>query len=204
MAVGIRVFDLTAYDAKALIPQISAALEKMTEDRSKESLPRLWKAIDALGGSKPRAQASPRTRVLSIVCLALGIFLFVPGLTDPQGLLVPLLAGAAGVGAGIGGLIRNRKAKSSSFDKAAATLLSHMNKAVQENNGVSVAFNERELTISADVDSQTIPYAKVEHALETPDAFLIVFAERIMVLQKKDLLDGDIEGFRAFTRNLLS
>ena len=129
------------------------------------------------------------------MCLALGIFLFVPGLTDPQGLLVPLLAGAVGIGAGIGGLIRSRRAKENPFDRAAATLLENANKAVEEDENVTVAFDESGMKIAAGADVETVPYESFECAVESADAVLFIFEERVMVLQKRDLLGRDVEGF---------
>ena len=42
-------------------------------------------------------------KILSIICLCCGIFLFVPGLMEPEELRVPLYAGAIGIGTGVGG-----------------------------------------------------------------------------------------------------
>ena len=60
---------------------------------------------------------------MSIVCLALGIFLFVPGIMEPKKLFVPLLVGVLAIGASIGGLWRSRKHKKNPFDKSAKLLL---------------------------------------------------------------------------------
>lgn len=67
--------------------------------------------------SQGRTRSRLGTRVKSIVCLALGFFLFIPSLVKPQELLVPLLAGVIAIGAGIGGLWRSRKHKKNPFDK---------------------------------------------------------------------------------------
>ena len=88
-------FQVTPYDTESLLRQVSTALEKRTELISRQRYPGLWENIDRLNTmAKGRQRSSLRTRIMGIVCLVLGIFLFVPGLLKPQELLVPLLAGA--------------------------------------------------------------------------------------------------------------
>ena len=88
-------FQITPYDTESLLQQVSKALEKRTEFVSRERYPGLWENIDKLNAvSKGKRRSSLRSKVMSIICLVLGVFLFVPGLIKPQELLVPLLVGA--------------------------------------------------------------------------------------------------------------
>ena len=118
-------FQVTPYDTESLLRQVSTALEKRTELISRQRYPGLWENIDRLNTmAKGRQRSSLRTRIMGIVCLVLGIFLFVPGLLKPQELLVPLLAGAFAILIGVFYLYSVRKNKKNPFDKSAKILLS--------------------------------------------------------------------------------
>ncbi len=196
------VFHLTAYEEKRLLPQVADALKRRTELLSRESYPGLWKQIDrinaARGGKKP---APLRTKVLSALCLALGLFLFIPGLLEPQELRLPLLAGAVGIGAGLGGFYRLRKAKKAPkpdrFTQAAQQLLA-MYAPLSEADGAEVVFSDEAVIMPSGSGAQSVPYESFGTAMETEDALLLVFGNSVMLLQKKDLSAAHWESFRAF------
>jgi len=191
------IFKLSPYDRNGLLPQVSKVLEKRTELVSRERYPGLWKQTDMLRASSGQGQNRLRTKVLSILCILLGIFLFVPGLVKPQELLVPLLVGAVAVGAGIGGLWRSRKHKKNPFDKSAKLLLEGKDAELPE--PVEVVFSEEGMMIPAgNGATETISYDKFECVIEAEDCILFVFEERVTLLQKCDLVGGTPEEFCAF------
>ncbi len=196
------VFRLTSYDINRLLPQVSKALEKRTEIVSRERYPNLWKNTDRLNAaSQGQTQSRGRTRFMSIVCLALGIFLFVPGLVKPQELLVPLLVGTIAIGAGIGGLCRSRKNKKNPFDKSAKKLLASKDNFSAEQS-IEVSFLEEGMTIPADNGSaESVPYSDFECIIETADIFLLVYDTRATLLQKHDLIANTVDEFRGFITN---
>ena len=69
---------------EAYIPQLAYALEKRTELLSRIKYPGLWKHTDKLNQTPKRKKSPLRTKLLGILNLALGIFLFVPGVMKPQ------------------------------------------------------------------------------------------------------------------------
>ena len=92
-------FSLSPLDTEALLPQLSAALEKRVELHSRQRLPGLWRVTDKLSKaervSQPVANHRKRLRqVLGLLLWVLGLLMLAPGLIDPQELFVPLLAGA--------------------------------------------------------------------------------------------------------------
>ena len=192
-------FQITPYDTTALLPQISEALEKRTELISRDRYPGLWENIDKLNAiSKERRRSSFRTKIMGIICLVLGIFLLIPGLMEPQELLVPLLAGAFATVVGILYLYSSRKSKRNSFDNSAKLLLAGKDTISTKQSAV-VSFSETGMEIRADgKDSQPIPYHDFESMTETKDLFLFVHDTRITVLQKKDLASKTIDDFRHF------
>lgn len=108
------LFQPTPLDAAALRPQVRRALERRTELLSRQKYPRLWAAVDRLrrGERVPKVIAERRKRrraLLGLLDWALGLFLLIPGLMDPQALSVPLTIGALCFGAGTAILWRNRR-----------------------------------------------------------------------------------------------
>ena len=187
-------FHLHPYDMETLLPQASKALEKRNELISRKKYPGLWSLTDQLNTmTQRRTRSKLCTRLLSILCLAVGIFLFVPGLMKPQELLVPLLAGAVALGAGIGGLWRSRKRRKTPFDKSAKKLLAGKDQITAE-DAVMVTFSEDGMSFpTGSGNTESVPYSGFECAIETADLFLFVYGERITVLQKTDLTEGDID-----------
>ena len=197
-------FQITPYDTESLLQQVSKALEKRTEFVSRERYPGLWENIDKLNDvSKGKHRSSLRSKIMSIICLVLGVFLFVPGLIKPQELLVPLLVGAFAIVIGIVYLYIGRKGKKNPFDKSARLLLMGKD-TISAKQSIMVSFSESGMEIRADdKEPQHIPYSDFESMIETEDLFLFVHDTRITVLQKKDLTSNDITDFRNFiSRNV--
>ena len=192
-------FQITPYDIESLLPQVSKALEKRTEFVSRECYPGLWENIDKLNAvSKGKRRSSLRSKIMSIICLVLGVFLFIPGLMKPQELLVPLLVGAFAIVIGLVYLYIGRKDKKNPFDKSARLLLMGKD-TISAKQSIMVSFSESGMEIRADdKESQHIPYSDFESMIETEDLFLFVHDTRITVLQKKDLTSNDITDFRNF------
>lgn len=177
-------FHSTALD-KQLLPQISDALEQHTQRVSRTKYPNLWQNIDKLPAN--RHPSKPRSKLFSVICLFLGLVLFIPGLMEPQKLLIPLLAGAIGIGTGIGGLIRSGK-NSSPFTRSAKKLMKLYVV------GAKITFSDSGMILPEEAD---IPYSSMEAVIETRDCLFLVFGERYLLLQKKDCRD-DLAAFLLF------
>lgn len=192
-------FQITPYDTESLLQQVSTALEKRTEFISRERYPELWENIDKLNTiTKGKQRSSLRTRIMGVICLVLGVFLFVPGLLKPQELLVPLLAGAFAILIGVFYLYSGRKSKTNPFDKSAKLLLMGKD-TISAKQSIVVSFSETGMEIRRDdKDLQHIPYSDFESMIETIDLFLFVHDTRITVLQKKDLTSKVTTDFRNF------
>jgi len=192
-------FDVTPHTDQMLSKQLVKALEHRSELLSRETYPVLWSTIDRLrekSGGKTRSRI--RTRVMSILCLLLGLFLFIPGLFKPQELLIPLLVGAIATGAGVGGLWSSRKRKKNPFESAAEKLCSLL-AAVKENTE-RISFTDREIRMEniAQNTAETISYDRFECCIETVDLYVCTFDEKIMVLAKQDLNLEEPSAFAAF------
>lgn len=198
------IFRVSTYDADALLSQVSKALEKRTELLSREQYPGLWKGIDKVNAIPKRDhRRSPLWKLVYVLCIAAGIFLFIPGLMKPQELTVPLVVGALAILCGIWRLWGSRKNKAPKttdkrFDEAAKQLLAGKD-AIPEEEALTVTFSEAGMYISANSSSaEPVPYSGFETVIETADAILLVYGELVTLLQKKDLADGDVFEFCTF------
>lgn len=185
------VFRLTPYDTELLLPQVRKALEMRTELLSRQRYPALWAQTDHFRKmSKGRTRSRLRTTVMSLLCLVLGIVLLVPGLMEPEELFVPLVAGAVAVVSGVMGLWSVCRKPRDAFDAPARKLLSGT-ETIPSGQAV-VIFTQEGFEISgAEAESRQVPYSEVETAVKMADALLIVYADRVMLLQDRDLAEGE-------------
>jgi len=203
------VFALTKYDDMSFKPQVSKALEKRTELLSRKEYPRLWKYVDKMNAKEKASEEvlkkrRSRYKVYGIFLIILGFFLLIPSLMEPERMLVPLLAGAFAVGLGMLYLRHGRtprKAKPTSFDKAAMQLFGEYENIPA--GKVTVTFTDDKVQLAGNT---AIDYSEINEIFITEDLFILIWNERITVLQKKDLSSGNIEEFISFitskSRNL--
>lgn len=208
-------FEIGPYDTGKLLPQLSRALELRTELYSRQRLPLLWRWTDWLRGrNNGRTERRLRARILSLLCLALGLFLLIPGLMEPRELLTPLLVGVASTLAGLAGLWRSRKRKESSpgqgaahgpwrgrrnnpFDQAARKLLQGK-EALSAEEALSASFSQEGMVLyQGAIQLALVPYGDFTEVFETADAWLLIHGDQAVVLQRKDLRGGDAAGLRA-------
>ena len=188
------LFQISSYDISRLLPQVSKALETRSEHLSRERYPKMWRYIDRLPSPSQGAKRSRlRTRLFSILCLAAGIILVVPGLMEPKELLVPLVVGAAAIVLGITRLWLTRKNRENPFDRSARLLLEGKDQ-TPESPAPVVSFSDQGMTFSEKDKTVFVPYSDFESAWETEDTLLLVFGQRVTLLQKQDLVQGDFSG----------
>ena len=188
------LFEISSYDISRLLPQVSKALEKRSEHLSRERYPKMWRSIDRLPSpTRGAGRSRLRTRLFSILCLAAGVILVVPGLMEPKELLVPLVAGAAAVVLGVSGLWHTRKNRENPFDRSARLLLEGKDQ-TPERPAPTVSFSDQGMSLSEKGGSEFVPYRDFESAWETADTLLLVFGQRVTLLQKRDLVQGDFSG----------
>lgn len=181
------VFELTPLDPAALQEQVAMALEKRTELISRARYANLWKITDKLrGGEKPLVRRNlRRTKALGFVNLCLGIFLLIPGLTDPKKMWGPLLMGILGIVVGLNGLLRVKKAKPDRFDHAAATLLRGRDRL--EPGSCTVTLDNKGLTVSQEGKLTQAAWEDFRCVVETADLLLVCYDNSAVALPKCDL-----------------
>lgn len=190
-------FQISPYHDPSFVQQVSCALEKRTESVSREKYSKIWKITDSFHSKKvPEIVLKRRRfryRIYGIFLLIMGVFLLVPGLMDPQALTAPLFAGILGVLIGVFTLWNSsaKKRQSKRFHQAAAKLL----KGLEAPPPVRVQFTQDGMKLA---DRQTVPYSDFNFVYETEDLFLLTWNEQVTILQKKDMVTGDIAQFTSF------
>jgi len=194
-------FQVTAMDIEALLPQVSLALEKRVELASRKRLPGIWRVTDYFR-QQPRASGKAlrkrrkHTRVLGVLCLALGIIAFIPGLMEPRDWLL-LLAGAGGIGAGAVSLLGGRRGKNP-YDCQARQLLEGKGR-MAEGMAPQVVFSPEGMTLTdGNGQIRTVSYDAFKQVLECEDIFLVAYGQWASILQKKDMAEGKAGELRDF------
>ena len=205
------LFQFSPCDAPGLEEETAELLRQRLEAHSRRTVPGLWKAADKLNA---RAAKGPdpekrrrRYRICGIFLLALGIFVLVPGLMAPG---TPSLIGAGVFALLAGGLefclagAKGPPPPPSACRKEAAELLDICRNAGSAAPPVQVRFDGDGWTVTAAEDSSQTPYAKVGGIFETDRLWLLVDKEnRALLLQKKDLVQGEAAAFSPWIRDKL-
>ena len=195
------IFQVKEYDADALLPQVSKALQRRMELRNQQLRP--GKPDPAKMTEEQRKQAKIKNILWGVLWIAVGIYFLVSGFTRGESAALPLIIGVIAVFVGIKRLIPQRKQQvnTDKFDKAAKEFLDGH----KENlDGVEnqVCFSDEEMIIVTgaieDLEQEAVTYDEVEFAMETEDIFLLVHGGRGVMLQKKDITLGTAEEFRDY------
>ena len=176
--------------------EISEAIAKRTEIFSRKKLPGLWKKTDELN-RKNLSEAGFKKRIrlrrfYGIILIALGIFLFVPGIVKPKELAVPLIVGAFSIINGIFAVIPG-KTDAERFFKKAKKLTKAINSSVSSED--TLVFSEDGIFENGEI---LMKYEELENVIENRNIFLVCDGKKIMVLRKSDMVAGNLEDFRIF------
>lgn len=176
--------------------QVSEALARRTELFSRKKFPGLWEKTDELNKKRLPEEALIKRRrfrrFYGIICIALGIFLFVPGIMKPSELAVPLIVGALAIITGITAVIP-RKTAGEKFEKKAEKLILAINSSVKPED--TVVFNDKGFFENGNI---LMEYESLENIIENRSLWLVCDGKKIMILRKADMVSGSIDEFTVF------
>lgn len=179
-----------------LFYEISEVIAKRTEIFSRRKLPGLWEKTDRLNEKRLPEKALIRRRKFrrfyGIICIALGFFLFVPGLVKPDELFVPLVVGAVAMITGISAVIP-RKTNAERYLKKAKKLAKAINSSLEKDD--TVVFGDNGIFENG---ALLMKYEELENLIENRSIFLVCDGKKIMVLRKNDMVSGNPEEFKIF------
>ncbi|HHX61076.1 MAG TPA: hypothetical protein GX707_10250 [Epulopiscium sp.] len=198
------VFVLTKYNDVSFKQQVSKVLEKRTELVSRNIHPQGWKYVDKMNSKENATEEvlkkrRSRYKIYGVLLLLLGVFLLIPSLMAPKEMLIPLVVGAFAACSGVlcfRPRKKFKKIKLTSFDKAAIKLFSEY--AEIHTVKVTVSFTDDQVKLMENI---TIDYDEIEKVFITEDLLVLIWNERITVLQKKDLSSCNVEEFINFITN---
>lgn len=204
------IFQVGSVDQEVIAPQVSAALERRLEIRNQQMMPKR-NAVDPKTMTKEQQEAMRKRErmkkiIWGVVLAALGLYLFVPSLKQPKEMILQLIVGALAIVMGLNNLLRGGKQKDkpkdkAKFDNAAKEFLEAQAESIKDKK-LQVAFFDEEIVMISgeleELDQETVAYSDVEVALETKDVFLLTHNGRGVLLQKKDIIFGELNEFREF------
>lgn len=181
-----------------LTEQVAMVLAKRIEISSRQKMPELWDKIDKMNSNKAPEDVLYRRKIRHIIygiaLIVMGIFLFVPGLMEPQELFIPLIAGAIAFVSGIFAVIP-RKTPAEKNEKKAEKLIKSINSSIK--GGSMVIFCEEGI-----IENGTLlmEYKNLEDIMETRSIFFITDGKKALVLRKTDLVVGTMADFILFLK----
>ena len=182
-----------------LVDQVAEAVGKRTEIFSREKLPGMWKKVDKLNEKKMPEEVLRRRKIryviYGIILIAVGFFLFIPGLMKPKELTVPLIVGAFSIINGIFAVLP-RRTNAEKFKKKAKKLVSAINSSLKPED--TVVFGEEKIFENGAV---LMEYENLESVIENRSIFLVCDGNKIMVLRKTDMVIGNPEEFGIFAES---
>ena len=143
-----------------------------------------------------------RRTALGVLSLIEGVFFSMAGLGNRAKLGGLLVLGIVILAVGIAALGTRKREKTNPFDRAAWQLLRER-EGMKDAEQMQVSFSDDGMCIGKAHHTEgerTVPYGGLTLVLETEDLLLPVFADSMLILQKKDLRTGSLPQLREFLR----
>lgn len=195
----IYIFRLTAYNKRALMPQVVKALETRANliEHAKRRLP--WQKREPFDPERHDYVNNDRAaRIRGGIAFAICALCIAGALAFESAMIVLLIAAIIALGFGIMELWSSRPGRPKLYAKSAEKLLEGKDKFLAE-DGIEVKFYETGMLVGKNF----IPFGEFLCGFETADTFLVVYGPLVTLLQKKDLTLGDEDGFREYLRTNL-
>lgn len=178
-----------------LTSQAAEAIDKRAELASRKKYPGLWEKTDALNKNSAPEEVLRRRKtrhvIYGVFLIAIGIFLFVPGIMKPKELFVPLIVGAFSFINGIFAVLP-RKTPAERYERKAGKIMENINFSLNPED--TVVFGEEAIFENG---ALLMEYDDLEEVIETRSLFLVCDGTKIMLLRKLDLVSGDVSEFGA-------
>ena len=179
--------------------QLLRALERVTEARSRQACPGLWKMTDRLNQVQRMPPEVLRRRrrwqkVYGVLLLALGLFGAIPAAMEPQELMSVLVVSLAAIALGIFSLLPRRQERQNRQLLRERDRIFSAYQTLDE-QGAAVTFRE---TGIFEGEQQLGSYETLQEVVFQENIVLLVWQERFLFLQLRDLEGASPEAFRAF------
>lgn len=206
-------FQISNYDAPALEAETAELLSQRREKASRQNFPGLWRLTDRFYAHAAKGPGRESRRkayhAYGYFLLALGAFAIMLGLMEP-GIPALVAAGVFAVACGILEFLLVRKRRPlrvpwmASCQKDAKALLDGKQAYDWAASGAVVTFDDDGMAISAGEDRLVfVSFDRLRDVFETERLFLVIYDDNsAILLQKKDLVEGDAAELVPFLRRL--
>lgn len=205
------VFQISDYGDPAVEAETAELLRQRLENRSRQAVPGLWKVTDRLNArtvdDDAAARRRKRCRVYGVFLIALGVFALVPGLMEPR---IPglIFTGGLAVLTGLLEFCLARKkrplAPPASCRKEAEELLKRQRETDWETLRAEVCFDETGWHVTTAEGGSQTSYQRCRGVFETEHLWMLVGEKDMaLLLQKRDLVQGDAAAFLPYVREKL-
>lgn len=183
-------FHLTAYDIGKYLPEVSRALE-----RRSELIAQTKYASKKRRASTPKSSGNFQKRsalitlLVGIATLALAALCLIVYFRNTAEIFF-LICGLVFAAAGVFAVVHSQR--KNPYARDAAKLLKGKDQFLPEDD-IKIIFSEYGMRSQRSF----IPYKEFQCWMETDDLFMLVYGPLVTLLQKTDLIDGEIKDFRA-------
>lgn len=182
---------------KSAEEQLIEPLRKITELNSRDKMPALWKITDSLNSRKKHVSKEvinrriKRYRIWGILIVLMSLFLFIPSVTAPKELLVPLIVSSITMVIGLFFLF----SCSGSYDKKLKKSAYMLIKSLENVKKYEIVFKYEGIDLNK---ADFVNYNDIKLLTKTQDFYVIFYKESVTVFAVNTIINSSNELFEEF------
>ncbi len=185
-------FSIGPLHRPELQEQLARGIDLRQELRSRDALPKLWKATDKLNAYAAKGRPRPlKKKILGIIFVVLGALLGFTGFAMDTGINGPMIGGGMAFIVGLTYLMPQTAGPSRKCYQLAEKLLAMR----QKISPVTLTFTEAGMALN---QGEPIAYEQMDGMLESRDLYMLFINNSVMFLCKDEAEDVDLEAYSAF------
>lgn len=177
--------------------QLVEPLKKITELNSRKKVAALWKIVDGLNRRKKHVSKEvinrriKRYRIWGFLIVLMSLFLFIPSITSPKELLVPLIVSSITMVIGLFFVF----SCSGSYDKRLKKSAHLLVKSLENVKNYDIAFKDDGIDLNK---ADFIKYSDIKLLTKTQDFYVIFYRESVTVFPINTLNNFSNDLFEEF------
>ena len=185
------------FNFKSAEEQLVEPLKKITELNSRKKVAALWKIVDGLNRRKKHVSKEvinrriKRYRIWGFLIVLMSLFLFIPSITSPKELLVPLILSSITMVIGLFFVF----SCSGSYDKRLKKSAHLLVKSFENVKNYNIAFKDDGIDLNK---ADFIKYSDIKLLTKTQDFFVIFYRESVTVFSINTLNNVSNDLFEEF------
>ncbi len=185
------------FNFKSAEEQLVEPLKKITELNSRKKVAALWKIADGLNRRKKHVSKEvinrriKRYRIWGFLIVLMSLFLFIPSITSPKELLVPLIVSSITTVIGLFFVF----SCSGSYDKRLKKSAHLLVKSLENVKNYDIAFKDDGIDLNK---ADFIKYSDIKLLTKTQDFYVIFYRENVTVFPINTLNNFSNDLFEEF------